>query len=139
MEFKIHKAMLDDIDGLIQVYKSDGMEHKRELDSYPLTELILDQKDHFLVAKILRKPVGFIYARKKGDEVKIDIFSVAKKYRGKGAEKKLLDTVEGSHEAIKITSYVPKSEKWMVNLFKKQGYMVYNEVRNLFGEGESGI
>jgi len=139
MEIIISRANLDDIDGLIHVYKNDGAEHVRGLDNYPLTEFILDQNHHFLVARISRKPIGFIFARKKGEEIKIDMFSVLKKYRNKGVEKKLLDEVEGIEDASKITTYVPKSDKWIVALFKKHGFMVYNEVKNLFGDGEVGL
>jgi ribosomal protein S18 acetylase RimI-like enzyme len=139
MEIVIERATLDDIDGLIHVYKSDGIEHKRELDSYPLTEWILEAKNNFIVAKSARKPIGFILARKKGDEVKIDLFSVTKKYKGKGAERKLLEAAEGLENVMKITSYTPKSDKNMVNLFKKEGFLVYNEIKDLFGEGENGL
>lgn len=139
MELIIDRASLDDIEGLINVYKSDGMKHTRELDSYPLTEWILDSNTSFFVAKVSRRPVGFIFARKKGDEVKIDLFSVSKKYKGKGAETRLLERTEGFEDASKVTTYVPKSDKWMVNLFKKQGFIVYNEIKNLFGDGENGL
>lgn len=92
-----------------------------------------------LIAKISRKPIAFIFTRRKGDEVKIDLFSVAKKYRGKGAEKRLLDQAEQVEEVSKITTYLPKSDKNNLNLFKKQGFIIYNEVKNLFGDGEHGL
>ncbi len=139
MEIVIDRANLDDIEGLVHVYGSDGVEHTRELDSYPLTQWILDQNSNLLIAKVLRKPIAFIFTRKKGSEVKIDLFSVSRKYRGKGAEKRLLDQIEAVEEVSKITTYLPKSDKSNLALFKKQGYMVYNEVKNLFGEGEHGL
>lgn len=139
MEIVIDRANLDDIEGLVNVFSSDGVKHTRKLDTYPLTEWILDQNHNFMVAKVSRKPIGFIFSRKKGDEVRIDLFSVAKKHKGKGAEKKLLDHVEQVEGVLKMTTYLPKSDKWMVNLFKKQGYFIYNEVKNLFGEDENGL
>jgi ribosomal protein S18 acetylase RimI-like enzyme len=139
MELVIDRANLDDIEGLVHVYNSDGVEHLRALDSYPLTQWILDQNSNLLVAKVSRKPVAFIFTRKKGNEVKIDLFSVSKKYRGKGAEKRLLDQIELAEDVSKITTYLPKSDKSNLALFKKQGYLVYNEVKNLFGEEEHGL
>ena len=139
MELVIDRANLDDIEGLVHVYSSDGVEHLRALDSYPLTQWILDQNSNLLIAKVSRKPIAFIFTRKKGSEVKIDLFSVAKKYRGKGAEKKLLDQIEQVEDVSKITTYLPKSDKNNLALFKKQGFIVYNEVKNLFGEGEHGM
>ena len=139
MELVIDRANLDDIEGLVHIYNSDGVEHARELDSYPLTQWILDQNSNLLIAKVSRKPVAFIFTRKKGNEVKIDLFSVSKKYRGKGAEKRLLDQIETTEDTSKITTYLPKSDKSNLLLFKKQGYLVYNEVKNLFGEGEHGL
>jgi ribosomal protein S18 acetylase RimI-like enzyme len=139
MEIVVSKANLDDMEGLLHVYQSDGLKHTRDLDSYPLHEWILDPKHHFIVAKIGRKPVGFVFTRKKGEEAKIDMFSITKKYRGKGVEKRLLDRAETLEEVSKIATYVPKSDKWMVNLFKKQGYIIYNEISSLFGENEPGL
>lgn len=139
MEIVIDRANLDDIEGLVHVYGSDGVEHARELDSYPLTQWILDQNSNLLVAKIARKPIAFVFTRKKGSEVKIDLFSVSKKYKGKGAEKRLLDHIETVEDVSKITTYIPKSDKNNLTLFKKQGYLVYNEVKNLFGEGAHGL
>jgi len=139
MELVIDRANLDDIEGLVHVYNSDGVEHLRALDSYPLTQWILDQNSTLLIAKVSRKPVAFIFTRKKGNEVKIDLFSVSKKYRGKGAEKRLLDQIEIAEDVSKITTYLPKSDKSNLALFKKQGYLVYNEVKNLFGEEEHGL
>lgn len=139
MELVIDRANLDDIEGLVHVYSSDVVEHNRGLDSYPLTQWILDQNSNLLIAKVSRKPVAFIFTRKKGSEVKIDLFSVSKKYRGKGAEKRLLDQIETTEDISRITTYLPKSDKSNLLLFKKQGYLVYNEVKNLFGEGEPGL
>lgn len=139
MEIIIDRANLDDIEGLVHVYKSDGIEHTRELDTYPLTQWILDQNSNLLIAKVSRKPIAFIFTRRKGNEVKIDLFSVSRKYRGKGAEKRLLDQIEGAEDVSKVITYLPKSDKNNLALFKKQGYLVYNEVKNLFGEGEHGL
>jgi len=139
MEVTIEKANLDDIEGLVHVYNGDGSQHARELESYPLTQWLLDDKSHFLVAKVSRKPIGFIFVRKKGNEVKIDMFSVLKKYKAKGVDKRLLDYIEGMEDASKVMTYVPKSDKAMLSLFKKQEYFTYNEVKNLFGEGENGM
>lgn len=139
MEIVVSKANLDDIEGLIHVYNSDGLKHARELETYPLHEWIMDQKYSFNVAKVSRKPVGFLFTRRKGDEAKIDMFSVAKKYKGKGVEKKLLEAAEKAEEVPKITTYIPKSDKTLLTLFKKQGYIVYNEVKELFGDKENGL
>jgi ribosomal protein S18 acetylase RimI-like enzyme len=139
MEITIQKAILDDIEGLISVYKSDGTKHTRDLSTYPLTDWILDDKYSFFVAKAARKPVGFAFARRKGEELKIDLFSVAKAYKGKGVEKKLLGEIENSSDISKVTAYAPKSNKNVMGAFKKNGFVAYNEVKHLFGEGENGI
>ena len=139
MEISVQKAVLDDIEGLVHVYKSDGTKHHRDLSTYPLTDWIMDDKYSFLVAKAARKPVAFAFARRKGEELKIDLFSVSKAYKGKGIEKKLLTEMENTADISKITAYAPKSGKSAMAAFKKNGFVAYNEVKHLFGEGENGV
>ena len=139
MEIVVSKATLDDIESLIAVYKTDGQKHARALETYPLHEWIMDPKYSFNIAKVSKTPVGFLFTRKKGDEAKIDMFCVVKKYKGKGVEKRLLEAAEKTEETPKITTYVPKSDKALLNVFKKQGYVIYNEVKGLFGDDEHGL
>lgn len=139
MEIIVEKASLDDIEGLIHTYKNDGIKHPRDLSTYPLTDWIMDDKYNFFVAKTARKPIGFAFARRKGDELKIDLFSVSKAYKGKGIEKRLLSEMENTADVSKITAYAPKSNKSIMGAFKKNGFVAYNEVKHLFGDGENGI
>jgi len=139
MDVNIREVMLKDLEKLCEIYEDDGQEHARPLSSYPLTEWIMSKKDTFLVAESNRQPVGFILIRQKGDESKIDLFSVKNQVQGKGIEKKLLKTAEGLLNASEIHVYVPKNDKKLIEFYENQGYLVYNEVSNLFGQGKPGL
>jgi ribosomal protein S18 acetylase RimI-like enzyme len=135
----IRGASLSDLEGLREVWRNDGQRHTRDLMSYPVSEWIIARRDYFFVADTGIKPVGFIVARNTSDGSKIDFLSVKKTFQGKGIEKLLLDALEEQLSLGKVYSYVPKDNEKLVDVFKKQGYSVYNEIANLFGPSRNAL
>ena len=134
---QVRRATINDINSLFDIYNNDGIKHSRTLDSYPLMNMLMDENNIFLIA-LNPKPVGFIHVRTKGEDAKIDFFSVLSIDKNK-VQEKLLDAAEKEISANKITIYLPKSDQEAINLFTRKGYRIFDEISDLFGEGNNGV
>ena len=137
-EIAVRRATGKDFEKLCQVYANDGVEHARPLESFALMDFILSKANVFLAAEVDRKIVGLAFVRPKGDEAKIDFFSVASDWRGKGVERRLLEAIEQQIASLPLNFYAPIKDNVLVDLFLSQGFEIDDEIYNMYGQGAHG-
>lgn len=130
----VRKMELRDIGAIEKLYRSSKPAMGRDFRSYPFTEWVVNNERVLLVAEAGKKIIGFIVVRPKGDEASIDLFCYDKKSKADSLKDDLLNAAEEALETKRITAYVPKADK-LVSVFKKRGYEVYDEIKELFGKG----
>lgn len=136
---KIRRATVEDVDAICDIYDNDGESHPRSLRTYPLPSMIMDDSNTFLIAlDQAHAPIGFIHLRTLDQKAKIDFLSVKTSIGPQKVEEKLLDAVEKEAVVPMITIYAPKSNSRLLRLLAKKNYRLFNEVPNLFGDGETG-
>jgi ribosomal protein S18 acetylase RimI-like enzyme len=139
MKITVRPATINDIELLNLIHKRDGRKHARRFSDYPLAEWIMDQNNPFLIAFSSNTPSGFIRVRIKGDESKIDHFSVVKAQQFKGVEEALLREVETRIPHGTVEVHMPKSLVKLRKFYADQGYVMADEVHSLYGKSRHGV
>ncbi|RLG22017.1 hypothetical protein DRN74_01230 [Candidatus Micrarchaeota archaeon] len=133
--FEIRWMELADLNKLSKLYRSSKPSTGRAFSSYPFTEWIVNNERLLLVADSGTKLLGFIVVRPKGEEASIDLFCYDKRSRAKNLKDALLEHAERFAEAKQMSIFLPKGDK-LIPFFKKKGYKVYDEIKDLYGKGK---
>ena len=104
----------------------------RAFHSYPFTEWIVNNERLLMVADNSKKILAFIIVRPKGDEASVDLFCYDKRSKVQDLKEDLLEKAESSIDTNKITIFLPKTDS-LLPFFKKQGYEIFDEVKDLYG------